>query len=361
MRALLRTLISPMMIFGLILTGLGLANLYSATLNFEVTEGSPYFTAQCIYAGIGFVLAIVLSSLDDRWLHKLVPFIYGGTIFLLLVVLILGITSKGAQSWIDLGFVRVQPSEFGKIGLVCMLAWQLARFHKERSFDLPELFWPLMIFLVPTLLVVLQNDLGSSLFYGCIFFTMIFLQGVRLRFVVVGVLLIGILGLVSYNFLLKPYQKNRIVSFMEPERDPRGAGYHLVQSKIAVGSGGLTGKGYKKGVSHRLKFLPERHTDFAFPVWLEEWGFLGGLFVLLMYGLFLACGVAELYRVKNRFSFFMGIGLLSIFFWHLIINVGGVLGLMPLTGVPLPFFSYGGSALLANWVTIGLLIGIYKS
>lgn len=333
MRALLRTLISPMMIFGLILTGLGLANLYSATLNFEVTEGSPYFTAQCIYAGIGFVLAIVLSSLDDRWLHKLVPFIYGGTIFLLLVVLILGITSKGAQSWIDLGFVRVQPSEFGKIGLVCMLAWQLARFHKERSFDLPELFWPLMIFL----------------------------QGVRLRFVVVGVLLIGILGLVSYNFLLKPYQKNRIVSFMEPERDPRGAGYHLVQSKIAVGSGGLTGKGYKKGVSHRLKFLPERHTDFAFPVWLEEWGFLGGLFVLLMYGLFLACGVAELYRVKNRFSFFMGIGLLSIFFWHLIINVGGVLGLMPLTGVPLPFFSYGGSALLANWVTIGLLIGIYKS
>jgi len=245
-----------------------------------------------------------VSTIHVKYLHALAPYIYGLSLALLGLVLVVGAERHGSLSWLDLGFVRIQPSEFGKLGLIFILSRQLANLHKDESLSFKELMVSSILFLIPTVLVVMQNDLGSSLFYGFIFASMILVQGVRLRIIFIALLLVGVIGVGSYHTVLKPYQKNRIVSFLHPEKDPRGSGYHLVQSKIAVGSGGVTGKGYLKGESHKLKFLPERHTDFIFPVLLEEWGFLGGAMTLFLYFLFLISGVNVASRSDKPFWFF---------------------------------------------------------
>lgn len=351
----------PLFIFALLLAIIGLFNLYSATLTFEKEAASTYFTAQLLYTVLGIVAMFVVSLLSVKSLYSLAPFIYLFALGLLVLVLIVGAERHGSLSWLDLGFVRLQPSEFGKLGLIFILSRHFAAIKRDVALGFRDLVIPTFYFLIPTLLVVSQNDLGSSLFYGFIFGSMILIQGIRLRIIIFALVLIGVVGVGTYQYGLKPYQKNRIVSFMNPELDPKGAGYHLVQSKIAVGSGGITGKGYKKGQSHKLKFLPERHTDFIFPVLLEEWGFVGGTLTLMLYFLFLLSGVNVATRSENRFGFFMSLGLVAFFFWHLVINLGGVLGLIPLTGVTLPFFSYGGSSLVANWMAIGFLLSVVRS
>jgi rod shape determining protein RodA len=350
----------PLFLFAIIIATIGLLNLYSATAGFD-KEINSLFKAQVVYTGIGVFGMIIASMLSIKNLYKLTPFLYVGAIGLLVLVLVMGAKVHGAMSWLDLGFVRLQPSEFGKIGLILLLSRYLSGLQLDRSLSFSEIFIALIIFLVPTVLVVLQNDLGSSLFYGFLFITMIFVQGIRIKYIVIGLILLSLVSVISYQYILQPYQKNRIISFMNPELDPRGSGYHLVQSKIAVGSGGMSGKGYLKGESHRLKFLPERHTDFIFPVLAEEWGFVGSVFTLMMYFLFLVSGTNIATRAESRFGFFVSIGLVALFFWHLVINLGGVLGLLPLTGVPLPLLSYGGSSLVVNWLAIGTLLSVMKS
>jgi len=361
MRRLFQNFYFPLFLFALILAVIGLVNLYSATASFDMAQASPYFKAQLLYTILGITVMFVVSLIPLKTLYAAVPYIFGVTLFLLVLVLIFGTKSHGALSWLDLGFVRIQPSEFGKIGLVLILSKYLANTQKDYSLGLRGLIVPTLIFLVPTLLVVMQNDLGSSLFYGFIFGSLILIQGVRFRYILIALLLVVALSVVSYNFFLQTYQKNRIVSFMHPEKDSRGSGYHLVQSKIAVGSGGLWGRGYRKGRSHQLKFLPERHTDFVFPVLAEEWGFIGGGITLLFYLLFLLSGIHLASKAENRFGYFVCVGIVAFYFWHLVINLGGVLGLIPLTGVPLPFLSYGGSSLIANWLAIGFLLSVLKS
>lgn len=351
----------PVFLFAILLATIGLINLYSATQNFDTKSTSPFFTAQLVYTSIGIVALFIVSSLSIKTWYALSLPVYIFALMMLGLVLVMGATSHGSMSWLDLGVIRIQPSEFGKVGLVFILSRHFSLIKKDEPLGIRDLVIPATLFIIPAALVVLQNDLGSSLFYGFIFATMIFIQGVRFRLVLVAVVLVVSVGFVSYQYLLQPYQKNRIVSFSNPELDPRGSGYHLVQSKIAVGSGGILGKGYLKGESHKLKFLPEQHTDFIFPVLLEEWGFLGGLITLFLYFLFLMAGVNIASRAENRFGFFMSLGLVSFFFWHLVINIGGVLGLMPLTGVPLPFFSYGGSSLVTNWMAIGFLLSVLRS
>ncbi|HLD44865.1 MAG TPA: rod shape-determining protein RodA, partial [bacterium] len=329
----------PLFVFALILSVIGIVNLYSATISLETNQLSDYFKAQLIYTLVGIVIMLMASFVSiSRW-YSLSPFIYGFALALLVLVLLMGSKTHGSLSWLDLGFVRLQPSEFGKFGLVMMLARFLANLQKDEPLSFGEMCFMGLVFIIPTGLVIAQNDLGSSLFYGFIFGTMIFLQGVKFRYIVIALIVIGVLGMVSYTFVLKDYQKARIASFMKPELDPKGSGYHLVQSKIAVGSGRLMGKGYLKGQSHRLKFLPERHTDFIFPVLAEEWGFVGGGVTLLCYFLFLMMGLNVASESSSRFGFFVAAGVTATYFWHLVINLGGVLGLMPLTGVPLPFLS----------------------
>lgn len=352
--------LQPIFLLALCLAAIGLVNLYSATLTFGKDTASSFFTAQAGYTLLGIVAMLVVSRVALKYLYLLAPFIYVFSLILLVVVLVVGTSRHGALSWLDLGFVRLQPSEFGKLGVVFIMSRYLADLQMDRSFGLFDLFMPLFLFLLPTTLVILQNDLGSSLFYGFVFMTMVLIQGVKWRYILMALIIVSALGVASYQFMLKPYQKNRIVSFMNPELDPRGSGYHLLQSKVAVGSGGAWGKGFKQGQSHKLRFLPERHTDFIFPVLLEEWGFMGGALTLFLYFLFLMSGISVAGRTESRFGFFLTLGLVSVFFWHLVINLGGVLGLLPLTGVPLPFFSYGGSSLVANWLAIGCLISVLR-
>ncbi len=350
----------PLFFVALCITAIGLLNLNSATMSFPEKVMSPLFRSQVFYTILGVMAMLVVSFLRVKFLHSLAVWFYGGSLFALVLVLVIGSQIKGSQSWIDFGFFRVQPSEFAKLGFILFFARYLAKQNFVEALSLKELIVPFFIFLGPVILIILQGDLGTSLFFGFIFFSMVMLQGVRWRLIAISVALVVGLSIFSYSFLLKPYQQLRILSFMNPELDARGSGYHLVQSKIAVGSGELLGRGYLKGESNKLKYLPERHTDFVFPVLAQEWGFVGSTVTLLFYFCLLMLGVRTMSRTQSKFPFFASLGIVSLFFWHLVINLGGVLGLIPLTGVPLPLFSYGGSALITTWVGIGILNAIYR-
>lgn len=344
----------------LLITGIGLLNLNSATMIFPEQQTSSLFWSQVIYTFLGVGCMLVVSFFRIQHFYKLALPGYILSLMALVLVLVVGSQFKGSQSWIDLGFVRLQPSEFAKLGFILFLAKYFSTQRYDSSLGLMDLIIPGLIFLLPVALIILQGDLGTSLFFGFIFFSMVMIQGVRWKLLLsVFVAVVGI-SILAYFFFLKPYQQKRIISFMNPELDAKGSGYHLVQSKIAVGSGRVFGKGYLKGDSHKLKYLPEKHTDFVFPVLAQEWGFVGALSTLALYFAFLMLGIGVCSSVRGTFAFFVSFGLVSLFFWHLVVNLGGVLGLIPLTGVPLPLFSYGGSALITTWIAIGILNGIYR-
>ncbi|MBI2339483.1 MAG: rod shape-determining protein RodA [Deltaproteobacteria bacterium] len=349
----------PLLIVTVLLSAMGLFNLYSATSTFDVGSQTSYFKAQIVWSAIGAGSLLVVFSIHYRHYHAMSYVFYGATAFLLVLVLVMGRKVSGHQSWLTFGPVSLQPTEIAKLGLIFGLSRYLTTVRSAPGgASFRELAPPFLLFLFPTALVIFQGDLGSSLFFGLIFGTMVLVRGVRWQVVVSLLALFVITATAAYFFFLSPYQKNRIATFLNPEMDRRGAGYHLVQSKIAVGSGGFSGKGYLKGKTHKLHFIPERHTDFIFPVLAEEWGFLGSLVVLISYGLLLFFGLEVASRAHDVFSFFLSVGICALFFWHMVINLGGVLGLMPLTGVPLPFFSYGGSALMTNWIGIGILLNV---
>ncbi|MDO8519280.1 MAG: rod shape-determining protein RodA [Deltaproteobacteria bacterium] len=349
----------PLLLTAVGLAAMGLVNLYSATSSFDASSQVNFFRAQLLWTGIGFAGLLILVSIHYRHFEPMGYVLYGLSVFLLILVLTpLGKQVAGHQSWLVLGGLTLQPSELAKLGLIFGLSRNLFRMDLRRNAELTDLIPSLFIFMIPAALVVAQGDLGSSFFFALIYLSMILIHGVRFKLIAVMGMLGAALLLAGYLFFLTPYQKARVATFLHPEMDPKGAGYHLVQSKIAVGSGGLTGKGYLKGETHKLKFIPERHTDFIFPVLAEEWGFLGGSLVLGGFLIFLLSGLWVASKAADRFAFFLAAGVCSLFFWHLVINLGGVLGLMPLTGVPLPFFSYGGSALLTNWLGLALLLNV---
>lgn len=349
----------PLLIVALILAVMGLANLYSATSTFDAGAQTSWFHAQLAWSAIGLSSLLIVFTVHYRHFRTMSYFLYGGTVLLLVLVLVIGRKIAGHQSWLALGPLSLQPTEMAKLGLIFGLSRYLATYRTSQGgATFRELIPPFLFFLLPTTLVVLQGDLGSSLFFGLIFGTMILIHGVRWQVLVSLLGLFLVAAFLAYFFFFSPYQKNRILTFLNPEMDRRGAGYHLIQSKIAVGSGGWVGKGYLKGKTHKLRFIPERHTDFIFPVLAEEWGFLGSALVLVSFGLLLFLGVNVAGKANDRFGFFLSVGVCALFFWHLVINLGGVLGLMPLTGVPLPFFSYGGSALMTNWIGIGILLNV---
>lgn len=350
----------PLFVLALIISLVGLANLYSATQSFGGDWSGSYFFSQIIYMCLGIAALIAASRIPPRKFYVLSGFFYVTSLVLLALVFVLGVERHGSLNWLQIGPVSLQPSEFAKLGLVFILSRYFADLKKDASLSVQELIRPFFYVLLPMALVMGQNDFGTSLFFGFIFLSLVLIQGISWRWMVLGIVLLAVGGYCSYHYVLKPYQKNRIVSFLNPELDPRGSGYHLVQSKIAVGSAGLTGKGYLRGQSHRLKFLPERHTDFAFPVFLEEWGFLGGVVCLIFYFVFFAVALNTAARSEGRFGFFLTVGVTALFFWHVVINLGGVLGLLPLTGVTLPFFSYGGSSLVMSWMAVGVLISVHR-
>lgn len=286
--------------------------------------------------------------------------IYGGCLLLLAVIFLIGEVAGGAKRWLDLGFFRMQPSEFMKVGVILVLANILSSEDApQNGRDLKALFFPAVVLLIPAVLTLVQPDLGTALCQCLVGGTMLLIAGVRFK-TLLGLFTSGIIALIPAWTLLKDYQKNRILNFLTPELDPLGSGYHAIQSKIAVGSGALFGKGYLKGTQTQLRFLPEQTTDFLFSVLAEEWGFFGSLFVVSLYIILIYRILLVASRASDRFSALVCTGVGALFFWQCVVNIGMVTGALPVVGITLPLLSYGGSSVLTLLFCAGLVAGIHS-
>ena len=333
---------------------IGFAMLYSAAGG----DIEPWAQRHLIRYFVGLLGIIILGLINIRLFFKGAYIFYGVSLMLLVFVELAGEVGMGAQRWIDFGVIRLQPSELMKISVVIVLA----RYFHVRSFheigNPLHLAIPAFLVLVPVVLVIKQPDLGTAIMIVLSGLVLFFIAGVRIwKFILLflgGIALVPII----WQFLLE-YQKKRILTFLSPEIDPLGAGYHLMQSKIALGSGGLYGKGFIKGSQSHLNFLPEIQTDFIFTMLAEEFGLVGGLVVLLLFFLISCYGLILSFFMANKFARFLTIGMISTLFLYVFINIGMVMGLLPIVGVPLPFISYGGSALLTSMTAIGLIISCH--
>jgi len=332
----------------------GVAWLYSAAGgNME-----PWSMRHAIRLAVGFVFLIVVAMVEFRVWLKYAYAIYGITLVLLLYVEVAGEIGMGAQRWIDLKFIQLQPSEMMKIALVLALARYFHRLSIEDVRSPFTLVVPAAMTLVPAGLVLSQPDLGTAAILLMLGAGIFFVAGVRIwKFAVIAVAGLSALP-VAWSFL-RDYQKDRIMIFLNPSNDPLGAGYHITQSKIAFGNGGVFGKGFLGGTQAQLKFLPEHHTDFIFTMIAEEKGLIGTLAVLLLYTLILVYGYAIAYSSKNHFGRLIAVGMTLNLFLYIFINMAMVMGLIPVVGVPLPMISYGGTAMITVMVGFGLLMSVY--
>ena len=341
----------------LIIAAMGLINLYSATYH-----GGPatigLFKKQLIFYAAGLVLIVSLISFDYSELFVWNYPLYFVIIGLLLFALLFGKSIANTQRWINLGFFNLQPSEPAKLFLVITLASYYCKKDTEEGFSLRDLLVPGLLTLFPFLLIYKQPDLGTALMLLIVFASMTLF--VKLKWSTLLTLLASVCTVipVSWKFLLKPYQRQRIETFLNPEGDPLRTGYHILQSKIAVGSGLKFGKGFLAGTQVHLDFLPERHTDFAFSVWAEEFGFVGSLIFLGFYFFLILWGFNVAISSRDKFGVLLAFGIISLIFWQAFINLAMVLGLLPVVGMPLPLFSYGGSSLFTTLAGIGILMNI---
>ncbi len=337
-----------------VVAGVGFAMLYSAgNGNLE-----PWALRQMVRFGIGLTILVMVALVDIRVYLRHAYAVYAVALLLLVYVDVAGEIGMGAQRWIDLKVFQLQPSEVMKIALVLALARYFHRLSTDSISNPLALIVPILMVLMPVGLVLMQPDLGTALMLMLVGAAMFWVAGVRLwKFVVVGLAGVGTLPL-AWNFL-HDYQKNRVLTFLDPERDPLGTGYHITQSKIAFGSGGLFGKGYLEGSQAHLNFLPERQTDFIFTMLSEEFGMIGAVLLLGLYTLLFIYGFAIAFNSRNHFGRLLAIGLTVNLFAYVFINMAMVMGLVPVVGIPLPLISYGGTAMLAVLVGFGLMICVY--
>jgi rod shape determining protein RodA len=303
----------------------------------------------------GLMLAIALVDVR-RWLNY-APWLYGGCLLLLLAVEIIGTVGMGAQRWLDLGFIQLQPSELMKICLVLMLARYYHSLDVEAMRGWQALLPPLLLTGLPVALILLQPNLGTALILLMLAATLTILAGLRSWIIMAGATSLAAAVPVLWHFL-HDYQKRRVLTFLDPETDPLGSGYHIMQSKIALGSGGMFGKGYLDGTQSHLNFLPEMQTDFIFTVFGEEFGFFGASIVLILYALLVAYGYLVAFNAQSQYARMLAVGLSTNLFLYLFINTGMIMGLLPVVGVPLPLLSYGGTSLLAVMIGFGLLLNL---
>lgn len=340
---------------------IGLVNLYSATYFWgEGDATTGLFWSQLLWTMIGIIGMVLIALIDYRLLQRFAYPLYILCCTLLLLSVIIGDAVRGTHGWLKIGPVSIQPVEFAKLSYILVSASFFSNNPNPEGYTLRDLIKPAALMLLPFGLIILQGDMGSSLFLIGIFVAMSLFAGVRRKTIIICAIIACVGAGSVFTFGLKDYQRARIFTFMHPEADIKGSGYHLMQSKIAVGSGKIFGKGYLKGNINKLRYLPERHTDFIFPVFAEEWGFAGSLILLGLYSALLFMGVETGAKSRDRFGAFIAIGITSLIFWQLLINLGGVLGLMPLTGVTLPLMSYGGSSMIAILASMGLLISIHR-
>ncbi|MBW2185755.1 MAG: rod shape-determining protein RodA [Deltaproteobacteria bacterium] len=340
----------------LLAAAIGIANLYSSTSSWNL-NGLPIYMKQTYWLAIGFSIAITLTVLSYRHLEHMATITYIGCVSLLASVLIFGKTSMGATRWIDLGVFNLQPSEVMKVVIIIALAAYFSQHESTAGYRLSELIAPGLLLSVPVILTMKQPDLGTAMLLLFIGTTMALFAGIR-RYALTILGLLASCAMTGGWFLLHGYQKDRIRTFLDPERDPLGTGYHIIQSKIAVGSGGLWGKGFMQGTQSQLSFLPERHTDFAFSVFAEEWGLFGCILLLALYLAIVLRGINIARKADSSFGMYLAIGITAMIFWHIIVNLGMVIGLLPVVGVPLPLFSYGGTSMVTTMIGCGLLLNI---
>ena len=324
-------------------------------------HADPWATAQAKRFGVGFVLMMLVAFVPITFWRDVSVLAYSISLLLLLGVEFFGEIGKGAQRWIDLGFMRLQPSELMKISLVMVLAWYYDRLDATKISKPGWVLLPLVLIGVPMLLVLKQPDLGTALLLGLGGAAMMFLAGVSWKYFaaafawVAGAVSLVLSSRGSSWQLLKDYQYRRIDTFINPESDPLGAGYHITQSKIALGSGGWSGRGFMQGTQSRLNFLPEKQTDFIFTTLAEELGFVGGISLLALYALILTFCLVSALNNKDRYGSLMTLGVSTTFFLFFAVNMSMVMGLAPVVGVPLPLVSYGGTAMLVLLLAFGLV------
>ena len=339
---------------------IGLVNLYSAVSFWGAERTSTFFWSQLVWTLIGTGIMIVLSATDYRLWQSLAWPVYVLSIIFLGLVFVFGRSVHGTYGWLRFGPISIQPAEIAKLAFIIVASRFFALRHNPFGYSLAGLIPIAIIMFIPFSLIVLAGDLGSAIFLITIFISLALFAGIKKSSLLILVIIAIVAGGGMYKYGLKEYQKGRITSFMNPESDIRGSGYHLVQSKIAVGSGRFFGKGYMQGNINKLKYLPERHTDFIFPVFAEEWGFLGGIVLMILYAVFLLMGLETAKQARDLFGTYLAFGIVSMIFWQVTINLLGVLGLMPLTGVPLPFLSYGGSSMIIMLSAVGLLFSVHR-
>ena len=354
----------PVLTIALILCGMFL--IFSATKSGDASLLSNTFLKKQLIAALLGVLAVIISLLINyEVLRDYAEIIYIGDLLLLGIVLVIGQTVKGGQSWISLGRFNFQPAEITKLIVIIMLAHVLAK-GKYKVENILGLIMPGLYVFIPFSLILLQNDLGSSLVLLAIFIGMIYVAGANAKFLfgsIFGVIGSVVTWVAAHIYLgvyipLKDYQLNRLLVLVNPSRDPLGAGYNVRQSKIAIGSGGFLGKGLFTGSQNQLNFLPEKHTDFIFSVLGEELGFVGAIIILILYFTLLWRALIVARKAKDKFGEYVVIGIISMFSFHIFQNIGMAVGLMPVTGIPLPFLSYGGSSLITNLLAVGLIMNI---
>lgn len=353
-RRLIKNFDFGLLVLCLILGGIGIISIYSTT---HITMETDLFLRQAIWLGIGVAIMLFLTFFNYRLLWEWAWIIYTLSIILLIGVLIFGRQVLGAQRWFNLGPFSFQPSEFAKLAFIILLARYLAPEGIERKLTrFTDLFIPIILLGVPFILVIKQPDLGTALVFIFIFFGMLYFAGAKIKHLTM--LLVAGLGISPLGwFLLKNYQKARVMVFLNPSRDPLSSGYHIIQSKITIGSGKFFGKGFLCGTQTQLRFLPKQHTDFIFSVIGEEFGFIGVCILIFLYFLLIYRGMKAA-STRDMFGRLLVAGIICGITFQIFVNIGMGVGLAPVTGLPLPLLSYGGSSLISTLIGIGIILNV---
>ncbi|MBI5249004.1 MAG: rod shape-determining protein RodA [Desulfomonile tiedjei] len=350
----------PLIFLSMVLSGIGLALIFSATAPMG-EAGRSFVIRQMTWCSLGLVLMAVFLLFDYRILERWALWIYIIVVAALIAVWAVGKVTAGSRRWIEIGMMRFQPSEFAKLAVVIILAKCFQNGAGKAGYRWIEVAQGLMLAAVPMVLVLIQPDLGTA---GVIFIiavsVILFAVADKRILVWAGGVVLGLIPILLLvgDRLLLDYQRKRILTFLNPDSDPLGAGYHILQSQIAIGSGGILGKGFLKGTQNQLMFLPVKHTDFIFSILAEEWGFVGSFAVLLLFTIMFFMGLGVAGKARDSFGAILAFGCTAVLFWHVVINVAMVMGLLPVVGVPLIFLSYGGSSLLASFLAIAILVNV---
>jgi rod shape determining protein RodA len=347
----------PLFISTVIIAVLGVINLYSATSVYSGKRAELYIN-QIQWLAIGGILAGVLLAVDYRHLERLGYALYAFGVFNLSLVFALAKDTRGSQRWIEIGGFQYQPSEFMKIWLVIALAKYLHDDPRNEGRTLKDLLVPAVITGVPALLVLRQPDLGTASILVLIFLTIAAVTRVRWQSVASFVGSVVVAAPIVWNYVLLGYQKDRITTFLNPEADVKGLGYHAHHARVAIGDGGLLGSGFMKGTQNQFGFIPDQFSDFPFPVWAEEWGFAGSVVLICVYGFLTVWSIRVASLAKDRFGAVLAVGCTAIIFWHAIVNIGMTSGVLPVVGVTLPLFSYGGSSMITMLAALSLVMNV---